>query len=51
MHGRFSIIGGMCPGCPTKSTPMHGRGPRQLEVPRVTDVGPPLVTFIVVLID
>jgi len=22
MHGRFSIIGGTCPGCPPKSTPM-----------------------------
>src|SRR6218665_3789587 len=23
MHGRFSIIGGTCPGCPPTSTPMH----------------------------
>src|SRR6218665_3875433 len=22
MHGRFSIIGGTCPSCPLKSTPM-----------------------------
>ena len=23
MHGRFSIIGGTCPGCPPKSMPMR----------------------------
>jgi len=27
MHGRYSGIGGACPGCPPKSTPMNLNAP------------------------